>query len=141
MFTELYTTVEMETCLWTNIKHTKDLNHFTLFLCELYFLVIVEGKSAQTSRKIAYKTSRTFLSEKHVLYGVLPLPKSALKPRGMRSAPNKMERFVIRELEEIYNFLGKQTLKPEAAIYGSMTLLWELRESEFFLRVEFEAVN
>lgn len=70
-----------------------------------------------------------------------PFPKSALKPQGMRNALNKMERFVIRELEETYNFLSKQTLKPETTIYGSMTLWEVVRESEFFLRVEFSAVN
>ena len=44
----------------------KELNHFILFLCELYSLVIVKDKPAQTSRKIAYKILRTFLSGKHV---------------------------------------------------------------------------
>ena len=57
--------------------------------------------------------------QKNMFYRVFcPSPKSALKPQGIRNALNKMERFVIRELEEIYNFLVKQTLKPERAVYG-----------------------
>lgn len=90
-----------------------ELNHFISFLCELYSLVIARDKSVQTSGKIAYKTSGTFLLQKHVcFYSVLPSPRSALQPRGMRNAVDKMERFVIMELEEIYNFRGKQILKP-----------------------------
>lgn len=85
-------------------------------------LIIVKDKSAQTSRKIAYKTSGTFPSEKHVcLYCVLLSPKSALQPRGLKNILDKMGRFVLRKLE-IYNFLCKQTLKPKATVYSSMLL-------------------
>lgn len=47
-----------------------------------------------------------------------PSPKSTLKPRGRIDTLNKMERFVIRKLEETYNFLGKPTVKPETTVYG-----------------------
>lgn len=66
-----------------------------------------------------------------------PSPKSVLKPGGRKDALNKMERFVIRELEEIYNFLSKPTLKPETTVYGGAPSWWEVWESECFFRVEF----
>lgn len=106
----------------------KDLNHYISFLCELYSLV--KDKSVPTSSKIAYITSGTFLSENMFVYMVLyPSPESALQPRGMRNVLDEMERFVIRELEEIDNFLGKQTLKSKATVYSNMTLQWEVRKS------------